>query len=240
MPTQSILAAKVFIEQIYRIHATHQHCVPPGLDISLKGKPAMHSARTRTWATNGLFGAFILAAFGAGLFHTWAAQAGLGVRLHVLVAIPDAAVCAILLYRYSRHWPARLAPLYRTSKRGPLLLHAASVLVYGMLLLVGIGMALLVAAGSALYLLLAALGLGVLPWTRVAVCRNHFFLSAAAVGAGAVLWLSLQAGPVPPLHYMTGALFCLATSSAMTVFIVVMHGNRLERMPATGYGWMSD
>ena len=240
MSQQSMLADKVVIAQIDRIHATHQYCVPPGLDVSLKGHPAMHSARTRTWATNGLFGAFILAAFGAGLFHASAAQAGVGARIHLLIGIPGAAICAILLYRYSRHWPARLAPLYRKSSRGPLLAHAASALGFGMLLLVGIGMALVVATGSALYLGLAALGLAALPWTRVAVCRNHIFLSAAAVGIGAALWLRLSAGPVPQLYYMTSALFFLGTAGAMTVFIIVMHGSRLERMPATGYGWMSD
>jgi hypothetical protein len=207
---------------------------------SEKVNPAMRTAGTRTWATNGLFGAFILAAFGAGLLHAWALQARAGALIHVLVAIPAAALCAVILYRYWRHWPARLAPLYRKSRRGMRSPDAASALGSGLLLLTGLGMAFVIAAGSALLLVVAALGLGLLPWTRIAVCRNHFFVSAALVGTGAVLWLSLSAGPIPQPYYAMSALFCLCMSSLMTVFIVIMHGNRLERMPATGYGWMSD
>jgi hypothetical protein len=200
----------------------------------------MRTAGTRTWATNGLFGAFILAAFGAGLLHAWAVQARAEALIHVLIAIPGAALCAIVLYRYSRHWPARLAPLYKKRRRGMRSLDAASALGSGMLLLTGIGLAFVIAAGSAVLLVLAALGLALLPWTRIAVCRNHFFVSAALVGTGAVLWLTLSAGPIPQPHYAMSALYCLCMSGLMTVFIVMMHGSRLERMPATGYGWMSD
>jgi hypothetical protein len=209
--------------------------------IVLKGKPAMHKkALKRTCATNGLFGAFVLALFGAGLFHAWAVQARAGALIHVLAAIPATSICAILLYRYSRHWPARLAPLYRKSKRGPLALGAGAALGYGALLLVGIGMAAVITAGSAMLLILAALALGILPWTRFSVCRNHFFVSAALVGIGAGLWLGLSAETMPQPYYAMGGLACLCVSCLMTVLIITMHGNRRDRMPPTGYGWMSD
>lgn len=200
----------------------------------------MHEARTRTCATNALFGAFILAAFGAGLLHAWAAQVRAGALTHVLIATPCAGLCAIVLYRYWRHWPARLVPLYRKNRRGMRSLDAASAFGSGMLLLTGIGMAFVIAAGSVLLLVLAGFSLGLVPWTRIAVCRDHFFVSAALVGTGAVLWLTLSAGPIPQPYYAMSALSCLCTSSLMTVFIVMLHGSRLERMPATGYGWMSD
>src|SRR5689334_1401601 len=90
--------------------------LPPFAGILLhhsQKRPAMRSPRARTCATNGLFAAFILAGFGACLFHAWALRAGAGALVHLLVAVPGIAVCAALLYRYSRHWPARLAPLYR-------------------------------------------------------------------------------------------------------------------------------
>jgi hypothetical protein len=200
----------------------------------------MHKTRTRTCATNGLFGAFILAAFGAGLLHAWAVQAKAGLLIHLLVGLPGTAICTIVLYRYWRHWPARLAPLYKQSRRGLLPLDPGAVLGCGALLLVGAGLAWVAAAGSALLLVLGALGLAILPWTRVPVCRNHFFISAAMVGLGAVLWLVVLAQPIPQPYYAMSALFCLCMASLMTVLIIAMHGNRLERMPATGYGWMSD
>jgi hypothetical protein len=200
----------------------------------------MRSARTRTCATNGLFAAFIMAGLGSGLLHAWAVQARAGGMIHLLIAIPGVAICASVLYRYARHWPARVTPLYKKRRRGPLPLDAAAAAGCALLFVAGLGMALVVAAGSAALLVLAALGLGVLPWTRIAVCRDHFFLSAAIVGAGAALGLAHAAQPISQPYYATGALFCLGLSGLMTVFIVMMHGNRRDRMPATGYGWTSD
>jgi hypothetical protein len=192
-----------------------------------------------TCATNGLFAAFIMAGLGSGLSHAWAVQARASGATHLLIAIPGAAICAIVLYRYARHWPARVTPLYQKRRRG--LLPGAATAAGGALLFVaGLGMALVVAAGSAALLVLAALGLGILPWTRIAVCRDHFFVSAAIVGAGVARGLSQAGPPISQPYYATSALFCLGLSGLMTVFIVMMHGGRRDRMPATGYGWMSD
>jgi hypothetical protein len=199
----------------------------------------MHSARTRTCATNGLFAAFIMAGLGSGLLHAWAVQARASGAVHLLIAIPGAAICAIVLYRYARHWPARVTPLYQKRRRG-LPLGAAAAAGCALLFAAGLGMALAVAAGSAALFVPAALGLGILPWTRIAVCRDHFFLSAAIVGAGAALGLAHAAQPIAQPYYATSALFCLGQSGLMTVFIVMMHGGRRDRMPATGYGWTSD
>jgi hypothetical protein len=200
----------------------------------------MHSARTRTCATNGLFGAFVLALFGAGLIQAMALQARAAALVHVVIAIPCATLLGVLLYRYTRHWPARVTPLYRKKRRGPLPLAAGAALGYGALFLVGIALAAAVAAGSAVLLMLASLVVCILPWSRIPVCRNHFFVSAAFAGMGAVLWLTVSAAPLPPPYYAVGALFCLCTSCLMTVFIILMHGSRHDRMPATGYGWTCD
>lgn len=200
----------------------------------------MRSARTRTCATNGLFAAFIMAGLGSGLLHAWAVQARASGTIHLLAAIPGVAICAIVLYRYARHWPARVTPLYSKRRRGPLPLAAAAAAGCALLFGAGLAMALAVAAGSAALLVLVALGLGVLPWTRIAVCRDHFFMSAAIVGAGAALGLAAAAQPIPQPYYATSALVCLVLSALMTGFIVMMHGSRRDRMPATGYGWTSD
>lgn len=199
----------------------------------------MHKGKTRTVATNALFGAFILAAQGTGLFLAWAMQARAGVLIHLLVAVPGLAICALVLVRRARHWPARLAPLHRANRHGRLPIEPGTALGCGMPFLAGIAMACVFASGSASLLVLAALGLGILPWTRILVCRNHFFLAAALLGLGSVLALNLLERPVAPPHYALSALLCLCMAGLMTVFVIMAHGSRRHRM-AAGYGWLSD
>jgi hypothetical protein len=199
----------------------------------------MQNARTRTCATNGLFAAFVLALLGWGLAHAWAAQAGMDRLVHGLLSLPGLALCAVLLVRYARHWPARLVPLYRNRRRGLAALAAAAG-SGGVLCATGVGLALAVVEGSPSLLVLAALVLAVLPWTRLSLCRDHFFLSALIVGAGTVGGLGAAGHVFPQPQYATGALACLCMASLATVFIALAHGGRYERMPATGYGWTTD
>ena len=195
----------------------------------------MQRAQTRTFATNSLFSAFILSIFGWGLLHAWAVQVNARPLLHLLIALPCSAVSGIVLYRYARHWPARQDSTGRRSTEGGLAPACRSTAWYCLLLLIGAGMAFLVLAGSALFLLLAALALGVLPWSRIPVCRDHFFIAAATAAGGAALGLAVSGTSIPQLYYPMSALFFLCTSSLMTVFIILMHGNRRDRMPVTGY-----
>ena len=199
----------------------------------------MQNATTRTYATNGLFAAFVLALLGWGLAHAWALQAGMDRLVHGLLSLPGLALCAVLLVRYARHWPARLVPLYRSRRRG---LAALAVAAGGaaLLFVTGVGLALAVVEESALALVLVALVLALLPWSRLALCRDHFFLSAVIVGGGTVGGLGAAGYVLPQPQYATGALACLCMASLATVFIALAHGGRYERMPATGYGWMTD
>jgi hypothetical protein len=199
----------------------------------------MQNARTRTYATNGLFAAFILALLGWGLAHAWAVQAGMDRLVHGLLSLPGLALCAVLLVRYARHWPARLVPLYRSRRRGLAALAVATGAA-GVLFFTGLALALAVVEGSAVLLVLAALVLALLPWTRLSLCRDHFFLSTLIVGAGTVGGLDAAGYVFPEPQYATGALACLCMASLATVFIALAHGGRYERMPATGYGWMTD
>jgi len=200
----------------------------------------MHSPSKRTWATNGLFGAFVLALFGSGLLHAWVVQAGAARSLHALIAVPGLVICAIVLYRYALHWPAPLAPLvplYRGKRRR---LPPGAAAAGELLFVAGGGIALALSVDSALLLALVALALGVLPWTRLPFCRDHFFVASAAVFAAAVLGLVAAGDPIRPPDYALGGLLCLCIAALVTVFVVMVHGSRRERMPASGFGWMSD
>jgi hypothetical protein len=197
----------------------------------------MHSHSKRTWATNGLFGAFVLALCGSGLLHAWVVQAGAARSLHLPIAVPGLAICAIVLNRYARHWPARPVPLYREKRRG---LAPATAAAGELLFVAGGGIALALSVDSALLLAPVALVLAVLPWTRLPFCRDHFFVAAAAVFTAAALGLAVGGARIRPPDYALGGLVCLCIAALITVFVVMAHGSRRDRMPGTGFGWMSD
>jgi hypothetical protein len=115
------------------------------------------------------------------------------------------------------------------------LLEFRSAIWYVALLASGLGVAALVAAGSLFLLVLAASGLVIVPWTKIPVCRDHFFVSATMVATGTIIGLALLSKLIHPLHYPAGGCFFLLISSMLSIFAVAAHGNRFERMPASGY-----
>lgn len=192
----------------------------------------MYSAKTKTFATNSLFGTFFLSILGWGMLHVWALQIGARGFAHVFIAAPSLALCGILLFRYSHHWPTQQFGQEGKSRQ---FLDYRSLTWYVVLIAAGIAMALLMQECSIFVLVLAGVGLTIVPWVRVSVCRDHFFTSALAIGAGAVIGLILSGKPPHPLHYPPGAWALLSVSGAMTLFVIMVHGNKMDRMPASGY-----
>lgn len=195
----------------------------------------MHSAQTRTFATNCLFGAFFLAVFGWGMLQIWALGAGAGMPFHALIAVPGFSLCGVLLYRYSRHWPVGQAACKERGEERRPLREFRSAVWYVVLAASGLGVAVVVGSGSLFFPVLAAGGLVIVPWAKIPVCRDHFFISAAIVGTGAIIGLALVGKTVHPLHYPAGGCFFLLISSSFAIFAVAAHGNRFDRMPVSGY-----
>lgn len=215
--------------QYPHLHITNYQVVPP---IFGEASEIMYSARTKTFAINSLFATFFLTAFGWGLLHTWAVQVGARGLFHLFVAVPGLSMCGVVLFRYSRHWPTRQAD---EKKKSRLSLSYRSLIWYFLLAAIGLVMALLMQVGSAFILVCAASGLILVPWFRISVCRNHFFVSVAAIGAGAAIGLTLLGKPMHPLHYPISAWVYLSMSCVMTVFVIMVHRNQFTKMPPSGY-----
>lgn len=189
------------------------------------------SPRSRNLATNSLFGAFFLTLFGWGLLHAWGVHIHARVLTHILLAIPGLALAGVTLYRYRRHWPIDHGSRFHLDFRAIsccLLLAAA-----------GLGLALFVIDGSIFLLALGALGMVLVPWTRISVCRTHFFISSAMMTAGAVSGLVLLSGSVHPLYYPLAAWVLLVIACTAVFSAVLTHGGRLDRMPMSGYSAMT-
>jgi hypothetical protein len=145
----------------------------------------IRSVKSRTFSTNSLFAAFCLGLIGWGLLHAWGLSVRTGLLFHSLAAIPGLVLSGVVLYRYRQHWPVDAAACAARQKPG--LKRARDYrAVASCLLMAGIGfvIAILISGGSLFALALAAMGMVFVPWTKIAVFRDHFFLASGLVGAG--------------------------------------------------------
>jgi hypothetical protein len=189
----------------------------------------------RTFATNSLFGTFFLSAFGWGMLQTWAAGVGASGILHALIAVPCLSMIGVVFYRYRRHWPSS-QPLRKEQRTGSRQLLAYSTLIWCSTLAVAeIGIGAAVSWGSISVILLAVMAVVAVPWTRIPVCREHFFVATATLGVGAGAGLVLFAKRLYPFYYPFAGSAILLTSCCVVLFMLTTHGNRLDRMPESGY-----
>ena len=193
------------------------------------------SARMRTFATNSLFGTFFLSAFGWGLLQSWAALVGASGFMHALIAMPCISMTGIVLYRYSRHWPSTQLVGNAQRESDPQLFAYRAMIWCLMLAVSGVGISVAVSWGSIALVMLGAVGLVAIPWARIPVCRDRFFVAAAALGVGAVIGWSLFGRPLHPLYFPVAGAAILLTSCVTVLFILMTHGNKFDRMPESGY-----
>lgn len=184
---------------------------------------SIHDAKSRAFSTNSLFSAFSLGIIGWGLLHTWGVSFKVGILFHALAAMPGVALSGIVIYRYRKHWPVEASA--RTGKNRPSW-DLRAVAFYLVLIAVGAGIALLISGGSFFLLVLAAMGMIFVPWTRIPLCRNHFFFSSVLVGAGASLGGAMLGRPAHPFYYLMVAWLLLSLAGTLVMLVIVTHGNR--------------
>lgn len=192
------------------------------------------SVRSRNFATHSLFGAFVLTVFGWGLLQAWCLQVRAGVLLHLVVALPGLVQCGIILYRYHQHWP--IAPKHASDQQPNVRNHAwgRALAPYLLLIAVGAVAALFVMAESFFLVMLAALGLVMVPWARISICVHHFFLSSLSLLIGAALPVFVR-GSLHPLYHLLTAWALLAVACIALLSALLTHGSRRDRMPVSGY-----
>lgn len=195
----------------------------------------IHSAKRRTLATSSLFAAFALGGIGWGLLHAWGISLKTGLSFHILAAIPGLVLSGVVLYRYRQHWPVNPSDGAVSLPNEPKFPWRYQTLAFSMLLIgIGFSLALFIRNGSAFLVALGAIGTVLVPWEKIAICRDHFFFASALVGAGAVSGL-VPGGSVHPIYYPVAAWLLLAVASMVIISVILSHGNRLERMPVSGY-----
>lgn len=194
------------------------------------------SAKSRTFSTNSLFSAFSLGIIGWGLLHAWGVSVKAGILFHVLAAVPGLFLCGVVLYRYRQHWPFNATGIALPNKPDLTLpWDYRSVAFYLLLIGVGFNIALFISRGSIFLLSLAALAMALVPWANISVCRDHFYFSSAVIDASALLGLVVLGRSVHPLHYPVAAWLLLTVAFILIISVIIIHGNRRDRMPVSGY-----
>lgn len=194
------------------------------------------SAKSRTFSTNSVFSAFSLAVIGWGLLHVWGLSLNVGTLFHMLVAVPGLVLCSMVLYRYRQHWPLKATGIALSNTPDlKLSWDYRAVAFYLLLIGMGFGIALFIRLGSAFLLSLAALAMVLFPWAKISICRDHFYFSSALVDASALLGIVALGRPVHPLHYPIAAWLLLTVACMLIISVIVIHGNRREQMPVSGY-----
>lgn len=195
----------------------------------------MIRAMERTLATNSLFTASLLSVSGWALFHVWAGAISAGAFIHVLIALPSMTICGLLFYRYSLHWPARPAGSIGDKEDRRLSLNRSAIAWSFLLLAMGVAVAWIVDYGSLFVLAIVVAGMIFIPWTKISLCRDHFFVSVALILIGGAVGLALSETPVHSIYRPLCAWIFLASSLFTFVFVLLAHRNQTDRMPASGY-----
>lgn len=196
----------------------------------------IHGAKARTFSTSSLFAAFSLGIIGWGLLHAWGIYVKTSILFHALAAMPGLALSGIALFRFRQHWPLDAAnPASQQDRRVRLPWHYRAMACYLMLAAIGVGIALLIIDGYMVLLASAAVGMFCVPWAKISVCRDYFFLASGIITASAFSALVLLGRPVHPVYYPVAAWLLLITACISVTSVVIIHGNRPDRMPVSGY-----
>jgi hypothetical protein len=147
--------------------------------------------RFQTTINNCAFSGFVFSIFGWALLHAWGFQVRAGAAMHVVTALFGLGLAAITFRRYRLYWERP------QSKEGFNISNAGWCLL---LLAIGNVLGQLVLAGWVLPLAIFSIGLNFVPWSKVPLCRRHFFASCTLIGvaiAGTLLVAgNASAGPM--------------------------------------------
>jgi hypothetical protein len=152
--------------------------------------------KDKRFLANSIFPSFFYVTLALVLGQVGAAQMHCSWGLRVFLGALGVALAGLALFRARLHWPAVNAAM--PSPR------ARALGWYPALLAVGVGVGMLVSAGSVLLLGTAAGLTYLLPWIRIPVCRDRFVVSSLVMLAGATAWGVTQARP-DPLYFMVAA-----------------------------------
>jgi hypothetical protein len=166
---------------------------------------------------NSVYSGFIFSIFGWVLFHIGLARFGAPINAHVLAVVLGSSFVGLAFLRYRRAWQSLSLQESKFERGQHYVLSTASSCL--LLFAIGFAFAQLVPIVGATVLGVLAIGLSFFPWSRIPLCRRHFFASSAIICSGAAVPLLVNAGsadlfcfPIAAWVVWTAALIALLRS----------------------------
>jgi hypothetical protein len=153
---------------------------------------------------NFAFSAFLFSVFGWALLETQLFNAAAGVGGHLFISAFGLAITAIALRRCRLWWPL-FADAGEGAKRSSTRDHIGDVIGCVALVAAGCVLGLSAKTGSIALFAICAGAFSLVPWSRIGLCRRHFFISCAMLGTGAASILVVARDTRHPLIYLLWA-----------------------------------
>lgn len=146
----------------------------------------MPSNRLDRFTANLALNGFLFPIIACGMLEAQLFKVNAGIRPHLIVTIVGGIICVIALRRCRVWWPGLVGDRPGT----PLSLNtysARQLFSCAMLAGAGVVLGLISKSGSSFLFALLIMGLMFAPWSRIELCRAHFFAASASMAAGAIL-----------------------------------------------------
>jgi hypothetical protein len=187
------------------------------------------NAKSKARLIDGIFSSFVLSIFGWAILQSYGLRHGASISAHILVAAVGLTLSYVSIRRYQAHWPADA----EHNNRDPLAIKQAvptlrTVGSYALLLTVGSALAFFAVAGSLFLLAIFAGGMYFLPWSKLAVCRNHFFVSSGMTAACAALEVVVVSRSTNLFASLLITWVCWTIASSSLMFVLARLGDPSE------------
>ena len=150
---------------------------------------------------NGAFSVFVFSILGWALIEAWCVAIAAPIAFQILAALIGIAIAAIGCRRYRAQWPALPPEQVRSNGMRKFGVACGCLLV----VITGNVLGRLALSQFISPMLVFAMGLTFVPWSRVPLCRRNFFKSSILFVSGAAYPLVFSTISTDPIHLLAAA-----------------------------------
>jgi hypothetical protein len=190
------------------------------------------NTKSKAWLTNSIFSSFVLSVFGWAVLQFLGLRNGAPIFAQILVAIVGLALSYVSIRRYQAHWPVDAGNRPIAVNQTVNIIRIAGW--YVLLLAVGSTLAFFAVAGGIFFLAFFASGMNFVPWSKIPVCRDRFFVSSGMVAACAAFAVVVFERPANSFATLLGTWVCWMIACPSLMFVLAGLGDPSE--PKSGIG----
>jgi hypothetical protein len=194
-----------------------------------RNKMIATNAKSKARLTDSIFSSFVLSVFGWAVLQSYSLRHGASIPAHILVATAGLTLSYVSIRRYQAHWPADAGlPVEQTANT------IRTVGWYALLLAVGSALAFFAVAGGMGLLAIFAGGMNFLPWSRIPVCRDRFFVSSGMIAACAAFEVVAFGRSTDPVANILITWVCWMIACPSLMFVLARLGDSSQPKSSLG------